>query len=209
MMPIQIAIVEDDQGLRESLAALIRREPRLRCVGEYATAEAALVDIPVKRPHAVLVDINLPGMSGIELVAKLKAKMPKLQLMMITMYEDCDQIFASLQAGATGYLLKRSRPDEIVQAIEQMHVGGSPMSPEIARKVVSFFHKSSERSSGVDQLTKRETEILSQLAKGYMYKEIADNMGIGMETVRTHLQNIYGKLHVHSRTDAVVKFLNK
>ncbi|HTL72326.1 MAG TPA: response regulator transcription factor [bacterium] len=208
-MPIQIAIVEDDQGLRESLTALIRREPRLRCVGEYATAEAALAAIPVKGSDVVLVDINLPGMSGIELVAKLKAKMPKLQLMMITMYEDCDQIFASLQAGATGYLLKRSQPAEIVQAIEQMHVGGSPMSPEIARKVVSFFHKNSSRASGVDQLTKRETEILSQLAKGYMYKEIADNMGIGMETVRTHLQNIYGKLHVHSRTDAVVKFLNK
>lgn len=208
-MPIQIAIVEDDQGLRESLSALIRREPRLRCVGEYPTAETALAGIPGAKPDVVLVDINLPGMSGIELVSKLKAKNPKLQLMMITMYEDCDQIFASLQAGATGYLLKRSQPADIVQAIEQMHVGGSPMSPEIARKVVSFFHKNSRQSADVEQLTKRETEILSQLAKGFMYKEIADNMGIGMETVRTHLQNIYGKLHVHSRTEAVVKFLNK
>ncbi|MGN6553770.1 MAG: response regulator [Verrucomicrobiota bacterium] len=208
-MPIQIAIVEDDQGLRESLAALIRRAPRLRCVAEYATAEAALAEMPAVQPSAALVDINLPGMSGIELVGKLKAKMPKLQVMMITMYEDCDQIFASLQAGATGYLLKRSQPAEIIQAIEQMHAGGSPMSPEIARKVVSFFHKRSERSADVEQLTKRETEILSQLAKGYMYKEIADNMGIGMETVRTHLQHIYGKLQVHSRTEAVVKFLNK
>jgi DNA-binding NarL/FixJ family response regulator len=208
-MPIKTAIVEDDKGLRESLAALIGRAPRLRSVGEYATAEAALEAIPDVQPSVVLVDINLPGMSGIELVAKLKAKMPKLQFMMITMYEDCDQIFASLQAGANGYLLKRSQPEEIIQAIEQMHVGGSPMSPEIARKVVSFFHKSPGQSSGVDQLTKRETEILTQLAKGYMYKEIADNMGIGLETVRTHLQNIYGKLHVHSRTDAVVKFLGK
>lgn len=208
-MPIKIAIVEDDQGLRESLSALVNRALRLRCVGEYATGEAALTAIPALQPDAVLVDINLPGMSGIELVTKLKTKMPKLQVMMITMYEDCDQIFASLQAGATGYLLKRSQPTEIIQAIEQMHAGGSPMSPEIARKVVGFFHKKTTSSADVEQLTKRETEILSQLAKGYMYKEIADNMGIGMETVRTHLQNIYGKLHVHSRTEAVVKFLNK
>jgi len=208
-MPIQIAIVEDDRGLRESLAALINRAPRLRCVAEYAKAESALVGIPQIQPTAALVDINLPGMSGIELVAQLKVKMPKLQLMMITMYEDCDQIFASLQAGATGYLLKRSQPDEIIQAVEQLISGGSPMSPEIARKVVTFFHKSPSAKSEVEQLTKRETEIISQLAKGYMYKEIADNMGISMETVRTHLQHIYGKLQVHSRTEAVVKFLNK
>jgi DNA-binding NarL/FixJ family response regulator len=208
-MSIQIAIVEDDRGLRDSLATLINRAPRLRCVAEYATAEAALVGIPQIQPTAALVDINLPGMSGIELVTRLKVKLPKLQLMMITMYEDCDQIFASLQAGATGYLLKRSQPTEIVQAVEQLISGGSPMSPEIARKVVTFFHKSPSAKAEVDQLTKRETEILSQLAKGYMYKEIADNMGISMETVRTHLQHIYGKLQVHSRTEAVVKFLNK
>jgi DNA-binding NarL/FixJ family response regulator len=208
-MSIQIAIVEDDRGLRESLAALINRAPRLRCIAEYSTAEAALVGIPQEQPNAALVDINLPGMSGIELVSQLKVKMPKLQLMMITMYEDCDQIFASLQAGATGYLLKRSQPAEIIQAVEQLTAGGSPMSPEIARKVVTFFHKSPSAKSEVSQLTKRETEILDQLAKGYMYKEIAENMGISMETVRTHLQHIYGKLQVHSRTEAVVKFLNK
>jgi len=208
-MLIQIALVEDDLGLRESLTALINQAPRLRCVAEYGTAEAALIGIPKVQPNAALVDINLPGMSGIELVSQLKVKMPRLQLMMITMYEDCDQIFASLQAGATGYLLKRSQPAEIIQAIEQLINGGSPMSPEIARKVVSFFHKTPAAKSEVAQLTKRETEILSQLAKGYMYKEIAENMNIGMETVRTHLQHIYGKLQVHSRTEAVVKFLNK
>ena len=208
-MPIEIAIVEDDRGLRESLAALINNAPRLHCIADYGTAETALAGIPKVQPLAALVDINLPGMSGIELVSQLKAKMPKLQLMMITMYEDCDQIFASLQAGATGYLLKRSQPAEIIQAVEQLITGGSPMSPEIARKVVTFFHKTPAPKSEVDQLTKRETEILAQLAQGYMYKEIADNMGIGMETVRTHLQHIYGKLQVHSRTEAVVKFLKK
>ncbi|MCX6922767.1 MAG: response regulator transcription factor [Verrucomicrobia bacterium] len=208
-MPIQIAIVEDDQGLRESLAALINRAPRFHCVAKYGTAEAAITGIPKVQPAAALVDINLPGMSGIELVSQLKVKMPKLQLMMITMYEDCDQIFASLQAGATGYLLKRLQPVEIIQAVEQLISGGSPMSPEIARKVVTFFHKTPAAKLEVAQLTKRETEILSQLAKGYMYKEIADNAGISMETVRTHLQHIYGKLQVHSRTEAVVKFLNK
>lgn len=208
-MPIEIAIIEDDRGLRESLAALINSAPRLRCVAEYGTAEAALTGIPKVQPQAALVDINLPAMSGIELVRQLKVKLPGLQLMMITMYEDCDQIFASLQAGATGYLLKRSQPAEIIQAVEQLTTGGSPMSPEIARKVVSFFHKAPAPKSEVDQLTRRETEILAQLAKGYMYKEIAENMGIGMETVRTHLQHIYGKLQVHSRTEAVVKFLNK
>lgn len=208
-MPIEIAIVEDDAGLRESLVALVRRAPGLRCVADYGTAEAALEGIPAAQPDVVLVDINLPGMSGIELVARLKTKTPKLQVMMITMYEDCDQIFASLQAGATGYLLKRSQPAEIIQAIEQLASGGSPMSPEIARKVVSFFHKTPTQAAGVSELTKRETEILTQLAKGYLYKEIADNMGIGIETVRTHLQHVYGKLQVHSRTEAVVKFLGQ
>jgi DNA-binding NarL/FixJ family response regulator len=208
-MPIEVAIVEDDPGLRESLVALVRRAPRLQCVADYGTGEAALAGLPAVRPDVVLVDINLPGMSGIELAAKLKGKLPKLQVMMITMYEDCDQIFASLQAGATSYLLKRSQPAEILQAIEELNAGGSPMSPEIARKVVSFFHRATASQSEVGQMTKRENEILSQLAKGYMYKEIADNMGISIETVRTHLQNIYGKLHVHSRTEAVVKFLNR
>lgn len=208
-MPIEIAIVEDDAGLRASLVELVRRASRLRCVADYATGEAALAGLPAIKPDVVLVDINLPGMSGIELVGKLKTKLPMVQLMMITMYEDCDQIFASLQAGATGYLLKRSQPAEIIQAIEQLVSGGSPMSPEIARKVVSFFHKTPSQAPGVSDLTKRETEILTQLAKGFMYKEIAENLGIGMETVRTHLQHIYGKLQVHSRTEAVVKFLSK
>ncbi|MCX6896697.1 MAG: response regulator transcription factor [Verrucomicrobia bacterium] len=158
-MPIEITIVEDDQGLRESLVAMIRRAPNLRCVGHYGSGEDALKNLPAVRPDVVLVDINLPGMSGIELVAKLKTRLPKLQFMMITMYEDCDQIFNSLQAGATGYLLKRSKPGEIISAIEQLHVGGSPMSPEIARKVVNFFHRGDPPKSEVGQLSKREMEI--------------------------------------------------
>jgi DNA-binding NarL/FixJ family response regulator len=206
-MSIRVAVVEDDAGVREALSAIIGSDPGLQCVAEFASAEEALKQFPAHGVDVALVDIHLPGRSGIELVGELKAQHPKLHLLMMTVYEDSEQIFNSLQAGATGYLLKRARPAEILNAIHDVDKGGSPMSPEIARKVVLFFHKRRSTAGELEQLTKRETEILSQLATGSLYKEIADKMNISLDTVRTHLQHIYNKLQVHSRTEAVVKYL--
>lgn len=208
-MPINVSIVEDSRGTRESLTELLRRAPGLRCVGAHPTAERALQAIPVEKPDVVLMDINLPGMSGIECVARLKEQLPKLQVLMLTTYEESDLIFDSLRNGANGYLLKNSAPAELIQAVEQVHVGGAPMSMQIARKVVNHFQKIKQPSSDMEKLTKREQEILALLAKGYLYKEIADQLGITMSTVRAHLHTVYEKLHVQSRTEAVVKFLGR
>lgn len=206
-MSIRVAIVEDDTGVRETLKTIVQKAPNLSFDGAYASAEEALEPIVSNRPDVALVDINLPGKSGITLVAELKAKRPKLLVMMITVYEDSDQIFNSLQAGASGYLLKRSQPQEIVQAITQLHAGGAPMSAEVARKVVDFFQRRTEVASELKQLSAREMEILRELSKGYRYKEIADRLNIGIETVRTHVHHIYEKLHVESRVEAVMKFV--
>jgi len=212
-MPIRVTIVEDDARVREALVEIVNEAPGLRCAAHFPSAEEALKSFPAAETDVALVDINLPGRSGIELVAELKSRHPRLHCVMMTVYEDSEQIFNSLQAGATGYLLKRARPAEIVGAIRDVHRGGSPMSPEIARKVVLFFHQRLAATAGapseLEVLTKRETEILSQLAKGSLYKEIADHMGISLDTVRTHLQHIYNKLQVHSRHEAVMKFLDR
>lgn len=208
-MPIRVTIVEDDQGVREAITGIIRSTPDLQFVAAFTSTEHALENFPAKNTDVALVDINLPGRSGIELVGELKAKHPKLHLLMMTVYEDSERIFNSLQAGATGYLLKRARPAEIVDAIRDVYRGGSPMSPEIARKVVLFFHQRRDTSAKMEQLTKREIEILTQLAKGSLYKEIASQMNISLDTVRTHLQHIYHKLQVHSRHEAVLKFLGQ
>jgi DNA-binding NarL/FixJ family response regulator len=205
-MPIRVSIVEDDKGVREAITDIIRTATGLQFVGAFVSAEEALEKVSAKNTDVALVDINLPGRSGIELVADLKAANPKLYLIMMTVYEDAEKIFNSLQAGATGFLLKRARPAEIVHAIQDVILGGSPMSPEIARKVVLFFHRRREDAVKIDQLTKREVEILSQLAKGSFYKEIADQMNVSIDTVRTHLQHIYKKLQVRSRHEAVLKF---
>lgn len=212
-MPIRISIVEDDARVREALTEMLNDAPGLRCVGKFDCAEDALKNFPEADTDVALVDINLPGRSGIELVGELKARHPKLHFVMMTVYEDSELIFNSLQAGATGYLLKRARPAEIISAIREVHKGGSPMSPEIARKVVLFFHQrrlnASVASAQMESLTKREAEILSQLAKGSLYKEIAAQMDISLDTVRSHLQHIYNKLQVHSRHEAVLKFLDR
>ena len=208
-MPIRVSIVEDDQGVREALTGIIHNTPGLQFVAAFGSAEEAAENLPAKNTDVALVDINLPGRSGIELVGELKAAHPKLHLLMMTVYEDSEQIFNSLQAGATGYLLKRARPAEIVDAIQSVFRGGSPMSPEIARKVVLFFHKRRDETAKIEQLTKREVEILTLLAKGSLYKEIADQMGVSLDTVRTHLQHVYQKLQVHSRHEAVSKFLGR
>lgn len=209
IMPITVAIVEDDRRVRESLAVLINGAENLRCVSTHASGEEALAAAPPKKPDVVLMDINLPGMSGIECVRKLKQQLPKTQILMLTMYEDDEKVFQSLVAGASGYLVKRTSPAELLKAIEEVHSGASPMSGKIARSVVEYFHKLQSAAPAEEYLSRREQEILNLLAQGYRYKEIAGALSISFETVRSHLKNIYDKLHVHSRTEAVVKYLRK
>ena len=208
-MSINVSIVEDDNRIRESLAVLIDGTENIRCASTHRTAEDALAQLPLKKPDVVLMDINLPKMSGIECVRRLKVLMPKVQILMLTMYEDDELVFQSLVAGASGYLVKRTAPAELLEAISQVHSGASPMSGKIARTVVEYFHKMAGGSPHEEKLSAREEEILHLLAKGYRYKEIADALSISFETVRSHLKNIYDKLHVHSRTEAVVKYLRK
>jgi len=206
-MRIRVSIVEDNRGTRESLTELLTRAPALRFVSAHPSGEEALQKIPTDIPDVVLMDINLPKMNGIECVAQLKQQLPKTQVLMLTTYEEGDLIFDSLRKGASGYLLKNMPPTELIQAIEQVHAGGAPMSMQIARKVVNHFQQIKKPKSEMEQLTKRELEILGLLAKGFLYKEIADQLGISLSTVRAHLHTVYEKLHVQSRTEAVVKFL--
>jgi DNA-binding NarL/FixJ family response regulator len=207
---IKVAIVEDVAGTRESLQTILARTSGLECVAACATGEEALDKLSAVQPDVVLMDIGLPGMSGVECVGTLKGQLPKTQVLMLTTYQDTPLIFDSLRAGASGYLLKKSRSSEIVEAIKQVHEGGSPMSMVIARKVVNFFRNNGPTSRpNLEGLTKREQEILELLAKGYLYKEIADRLGISLSTVRLHLHHVYAKLHVQSRTEAVVKYLER
>jgi DNA-binding NarL/FixJ family response regulator len=208
-MRIRVAIVEDSRGTRESLTELLGHAPTLRCVGAHPSGEEALCHIPAEAPDVVLMDINLPQMNGIECVARLKEQLPKTQVLMLTTYEEGDLIFDSLRKGASGYLLKDMPPAELVQAIEEVHTGGAPMSPQIARKVVSHFQQIKKPQSDMETLTKREEEILSLLAKGYFYKEIAEQLGVTIHTVKAHSHHVYEKLHVQSRTEAVLKYIEK
>ena len=208
-MSIAISIVEDQRALRESLVEWLGNAPGIRCVGAYASAEEALRNLPAQNPDVVLMDINLPGMSGIQCVARLKERLPKTQVVMLTTYDQGDLIFDSLRAGANGYLLKNMPRAELVAAVEQVHAGGSPMSLQIARKVIDHFHRSPQASSELGQLTPRERDILRVLAKGYLYKEIAEDLGISMSTVRTHVSAVYEKLHVQSRTEAAMKLVGQ
>jgi len=212
-MPISVSIVEDDDLVRESVAILIGGADGFSCAGAYATAEDALEHIPGKRPDVVLMDIRLPNLSGVECVRRLKQLSPAIQVIMLTMYDDDSAVFEALQAGASGYLLKRTPHVQILAAIEEVHRGGSPMSSAIARKVVQFVHRAPAANPAagpaLPHFSPRENEILAYLAKGYRYKEIAETLGIDIETVRTHLRRIYEKLQVGSRTEAVVKFLNR
>lgn len=209
-MAISVSVVEDDELVRESLAILIGGAEGFACAGAYSTAEEALHEIPAHQPDVVLMDIHLPAMTGIEAVRSLSQALPAVQIIMLTAYEDDQAVFDSLQAGAAGYLLKRTPHVQILAAIEEVHRGGSPMTSSIARKVVQLARRASAAQPsnpiGLANLSPRETEILSLLAKGYRYKEIADELHINVETVRTHLRRIYQKLQVDSRTEAVVKF---
>ncbi|EEF58132.1 response regulator [Pedosphaera parvula] len=206
-MQIKVAIVDDDKDMRTSLATLIRRTGSLQLLGEYSNGEIAMEEIPRQPPDVVLMDINMPGMGGIECVRRLKAIIPAVQVLMLTVYEDSDSLFNSLKAGASGYLLKRTSSSKLLEAVRDVHAGGSPMSPQLARRLVQFFSKPQDVSP-VSQLSPGEREFLQLLSKGYVYKEIAEKMGISTDTVRYYVRTVYEKLHVHSRTEAVVKFLN-
>jgi DNA-binding NarL/FixJ family response regulator len=206
---IKVAIVEDDATIREELAMLIDRSDGFRCLGTFADAESALAKIPKQIPDVVLMDINLPGMSGIECVRSLKAALPSVQIIMLTVYDEAGQLFKSLMAGACGYLLKRTPPDKLLQAISEAQMGGAPMTRNIARKVVQYFHQLNAASPEAGVLSKREQETLALLAEGFRYKEIADKMGISINTVREYVHNVYQKLHVSSRMEAVLKYQGK
>ncbi len=206
-MAISVAIVEDNAEVRRNLSRYIDGAPGFRCKHLCATAEEALRTIPPSPPDVVLMDIQLPGMSGIACTASLKAALPSVPVMMLTVYEDTEVIFRALKAGASGYLLKRSDPAKVLEAIKELHHGGAPMTDQIARKVIESFHPSKPEVHSQDKLTTREEEILDQLAQGYVTKEIADRLGISSATVRFHLKHIYDKLHVRSRVEAVIKHL--
>lgn len=212
---IQVALVEDDNGVRANLARMLDSSSGFQCHGAYRDAAAALKGIPANLPDVVLMDINLPGMPGTECVSRLKEVAPNLPVLMLTVYDDSEQVFKSLMAGASGYLLKRTPKDKLLEAIREITNGGAPMSRQIARRVVQFFQElkqlpqAAQRAPEVETLTEREEQVLANLSKGHAYKEIAALMGISFETVRTHVRTIYEKLHVHSRTEATLKYLGR
>ena len=206
-----VALVEDDSRVRESLCVLIEGAAGFKCVGAYPNATAALEEIPKLLPSVVLMDINLPGVSGVQCVRRLKLASPELLVIMLTVNEGDDMIFQALQAGANGYLLKRTPPGQILEAISEVHRGGAPMSSSIARKVIQSFHQDAPRPrTGLPladiTLTPRERTILELLTKGFLYKEIAAELTIQFETVHTHVRSIYQKLHVRSRSEAVARY---
>ncbi len=202
-----ISIVEDDPSLGAILSEIIQSSPDWNLVNHYASAELALEGMTASAPEVVLMDIQLPGMSGIDCVGKLKTLHPGVLVLMVTVYDNNERIFDALAAGASGYLLKRDIPFKLMEALDDLLAGGSPMSSAIARKVVQHFQKGPPAKNEDHNLTPREKQILEQLAKGSLYKEIAWDLGIGFETVRSHIDNIYKKLHVRTRTEAVVKYL--
>jgi DNA-binding NarL/FixJ family response regulator len=205
-MEIAVSVVEDDEALRDTLARYVTTRG-FRCVSTYGSAEEALRELPTIKPAVILMDINLPRKSGIECVAELKTLTPSSKCIILTAFEDADLIFQALAAGALGYLLKGVRPAKLLESIREVHEGGSPMSSHIARKVVAFFQKPRSQPPVDAQLSEREKQVLACLVKGLLYKQIAAQMGISMGTVRTYTQRIYEKLHVHTRTEAVVKYL--
>jgi len=206
-MPITVSIVEDQEALRNTLARVISRADGFECVSHYGSAEEALKDLPGVKPQVVLMDINLPGLNGVECVRQLKQILPTTQVMMLTVYEDTENIFNALAAGASGYMLKRTPRAELIEAIKEVQRGGSPMTTHIARMVVQSFLKPVTKSEPTADLSPREREVLDLLSQGLMYKEISDKIGVSYETVHTYIRRIYEKLQVRTRTEAVAKFL--
>jgi len=208
-MAITVSLVEDNEQLRTTLARVINRAEGFRCLSHYGDAESALEGLPKDKPQVVLMDINLPSMNGVECVRRLKQKVPEIQAVMLTVYEDADHIFHALAAGATGYLLKQTPRKELLAALGQVHAGGSPMTSNIARKVVqSFQQRAAPSLADSADLSPREHEVLDLLARGYLYKEIAESLTISLPTVNTYIRRIYEKLHVRSRAQAVAKYAN-
>ena len=208
-MPISVAIVEDDPRVRRTLASVISRGDDCRCAGEYATAEEALNEIPRRAPQVVLMDIDLPGMNGVECVRRLVEQLPQVQVLMLTVFKDSDSIFDALTAGAVGYLVKPVRAAQLIDAVHDVYGGGAPMTSGIARKVVQVFQRSQPSAREVENLSPRELEVLELLARGYLYKEIASRIGVAYATIRTHVERIYEKLHVRSRSQAVARYLKQ
>ena len=204
---IRIALVEDAADIRESLKRLFASVRDMRLVAEFPDGESAMAGLPSSGAEVVLVDINLPKASGIDVIGKVKLQMPDVQFLVLTVYEDSAKIFQALAAGASGYLLKRTDPMRLLSAIRELKGGGAPMSGSVARLVVQSFHRGDSGSGQSEELSPRESEILGLLSEGCLYKEIAERLGIGIETVRTHVRRIYDKLHVRSRTEAVIKHL--
>jgi DNA-binding NarL/FixJ family response regulator len=203
---IAVSIIEDDEPAREIFSDWIRRAHGFRFVSQSENGENALENLPAQKPEVVLADINLPGMSGIECVRRLKPLMPDTQFVMLTVYEDTDHIFDALAVGASGYLLKQTPRDELLAALKDVHGGGSPMTSNIARKVVQSFQRAGAQTDESANLSAREREVLELLARGYLYKEISDNLGISVATVNTYIRRVYEKLHVRSRAQAVAKY---
>ncbi len=208
-MSISVSIVEDDARVRASLSRLIDGAAGYSCVSNHSSAEDALREIPKFKPNVVLMDINLPGINGVECVRQLKPQLSGTQVIMLTVYQNTEHIFNALAAGATGYMLKQTPPDELLAAIKDVNAGGSPMSGHIARKIVQSFQCVAAASPESQSLSPREAEVLALLAKGFLYKEIAEAMKITYATVHTHIRHIYEKLHVRSRTEAVAKHLGE
>jgi DNA-binding NarL/FixJ family response regulator len=207
-MNITVSIVDDDPEVRDSIAQFLKTSSGFRCLGHYGSAGQAMAGISAERPDVVLMDINMPGVGGIECTRQLKAALPDLHILMLTVYEDTDRIFRALAAGASGYLLKRVAPRKLLEAIREVHSGGSPMSGPIARKVVQFFQQGVPLKHENEVLSGRERQVLQFLAQGYAYKQIGDELGVSMDTTRTYIRRIYEKMHVHSRTEAVVRYMS-
>jgi DNA-binding NarL/FixJ family response regulator len=205
MQPINVALVEDDPILRQALAQAVEHDATLRLTGQYADAETFLAALRTRTPDVVIMDLNLPGISGIACTEEARRIVPQLQILVCTVQDDDDSLFKALCAGATGYLLKDAPPERVAAAVKELHAGGSPMSGAIARRVITTFQKPKAKSKELDLLTERERQVLEQLAEGYRYKEIADRLFLSIDTVRTHVRNLYDKLHVSSRTDALNK----
>lgn len=205
--PISVAVIEDTTALGKLIRKVVDAREQMRCVGVWENAEEGLEAIDKSVPDVVLMDISLPGMSGIDATAKLKEKHPDVEVIILTVYDDPDKVFQALKAGASGYLLKQASPDELCRAIIDVRAGGAPMTAEIARRVVNVFHRPTSTSeTEAFNLSKRETEIVQLVAKGLANKEIAADLSISVETVRVHLKHIYEKLHVRSRTEAAMKY---
>lgn len=208
-MSIRVAIVEDDRAVRENLTVLVNDAPGFACVASCASAEEAWQRLPGVAPEVVLMDIHLPGRNGIACVARLRTLLPRAQVIMLTIEEDSELVFESLKAGATGYLVKHVAPKEILEAVAEVHHGGAPMSSHVARKVVTAFRQPPAEPGADLTLSPREEEVLRLLAKGHRSKEIADELGVGVGTVNTHVRHIYEKLHVRSRAEAVARYLGR